>query len=113
MTLPLPPLTERQAAILLAVRRHAAEHGRPPSIRDLAKAFGVTISSMDVHLARIRAKGYAVRLAGSWRDQGCPSCMRLTAQLAEVAEALAGLTHLTAADRERVLMLRNRLAGEA
>ena len=52
------PLTARQAEILEAIRRHIAEHGRPPSRPELARALGLaSTNAVFKHLATLERKG--------------------------------------------------------
>lgn len=44
-----PSLTSRQVAILDAVRRLTADHGYPPTVREIARAVGLA-SASSVHL---------------------------------------------------------------
>ena len=54
----VPALTARQAEILEAIRSHIAEHGRPPSQPELAKAFGLSSTNgVFKHLAALEKKG--------------------------------------------------------
>jgi len=51
-------LTGRQAEILAAIRSHIAEHGRPPSQPELARALGVaSTNGVFKHLAALEKKG--------------------------------------------------------
>ena len=52
------PLTPRQAEILEAIRSHIAEHGRPPSRPELARALGLaSTNAVFKHLATLERKG--------------------------------------------------------
>ena len=52
------PLTPRQAEILQAIRSHIAEHGRPPSRPELARALGLaSTNGVFKHLAALARKG--------------------------------------------------------
>jgi repressor LexA len=52
------PLTPRQAEILQAIRRHIAEHGRPPSQPELARTLGLaSTNGVFKHLAALERKG--------------------------------------------------------
>jgi repressor LexA len=51
-------LTGRQAEILQAIRSHIAEHGRPPSQPELARALGIaSTNGVFKHLAALERKG--------------------------------------------------------
>src|SRR4030088_1460986 len=57
------PLTPRQAEILELIRDHIAEHRRPPSQPELAKALGLaSTNGVFKHLAALEKKG-AIELA--------------------------------------------------
>jgi len=52
------PLTSRQAEILQAIRSHIAQHGRPPSRPELARALGLaSTNGVFKHLAALERKG--------------------------------------------------------
>jgi repressor LexA len=51
-------LTKRQQEIFEYVKRHGAEHGYPPTVRDIGKAIGLTSSStVHAHLANLEKLG--------------------------------------------------------
>jgi repressor LexA len=51
-------LTKRQQEIFDYVKRHAREHGYPPTVRDIGKAIGLTSSStVHAHLANLEKLG--------------------------------------------------------
>jgi repressor LexA len=51
-------LTKRQHEIFEYVKRHGAEHGYPPTVRDIGKAIGLTSSStVHAHLANLEKLG--------------------------------------------------------
>ena len=53
-----PPLTPRQAEILEVIRDHIAEHRRPPSQPELARALGLaSTNGVFKHLAALEKKG--------------------------------------------------------
>lgn len=59
MTPPTKPLTARQAEVLAFVRKFIAEYGWPPSMREIADAFGSRNQTMaGDHLWAIARKGY-------------------------------------------------------
>ena len=78
-------LTARQAEILEAIRRHIAEHRRPPSQPELAKAFGLaSTNGVFKHLAALEKKGVIEREAGLARairikEEGLPLVGRVAA----------------------------------
>jgi repressor LexA len=59
------PLTSRQAEILEVIRQHLAEHGRPPSRPELARALGIaSTNAVFKHLAALERKGAIALDAG-------------------------------------------------
>ncbi len=51
-------LTKRQQEIFDFIKRYAAEHGYPPTVRDIGKAIGLTSSStVHAHLANLEKAG--------------------------------------------------------
>jgi repressor LexA len=51
-------LTKRQQEIFDFIKRYAAEHGYPPTVRDIGKAIGLTSSStVHAHLANLEKVG--------------------------------------------------------
>jgi repressor LexA len=76
---PLMDLTKRQQEIYDFIRRYAAEHGYPPTVRDIGKAVGLASSStVHAHLANLEKLGLlrrdpskprAIELLGRMRDE--------------------------------------------
>lgn len=59
-----PALTDRQRAIVEIVRTYVAEHGYPPSIREIRDAVGI-LSTSTVHLDLVEIeKAGVIRRAG-------------------------------------------------
>jgi repressor LexA len=55
---PAAPLTERQREILAFVNDHSAQHGYPPTVREIGTAVGLTSSStVHAHLANLERLG--------------------------------------------------------
>jgi repressor LexA len=79
------PLTTRQAEILEAIRSHIAEHGRPPSRPELARALGLaSTNAVFKHLAALERKGAIALDAGFARgirvkEEGLPLVGRVAA----------------------------------
>src|SRR5258706_11628945 len=80
------PLTPRQAEILEVIRDHIAEHRRPPSQPELARALGLaSTNGVFKHLAALEKKGAIELSPGSARgirilgDQGLPLIGRVAA----------------------------------
>ena len=55
---PAAPLTARQREILAFVNDHSAQHGYPPTVREIGTAVGLTSSStVHAHLANLERLG--------------------------------------------------------
>jgi repressor LexA len=84
---PTAQLTARQREILAFVNEHSAQHGYPPTVREIGTAVGLTSSStVHAHLANLErlgllrrdpAKPRALNLVG--REQKVPSAVNDTA----------------------------------
>jgi len=60
--LPAPELTDRQQAVLNVLRSHAAEHGYPPTVREIGEVLGLASSStVHSHLAALERAGIIER----------------------------------------------------
>jgi repressor LexA len=77
------PLTARQSAIVAHIRAHVAEHGYPPTVRDIAAAVGlVSPSSVAYQLGELARLGAIRRDPDRPRaivvldPQTCPTCGR-------------------------------------
>jgi hypothetical protein len=94
-----PPLTERQAELLLFVRAYRASHGKPPSVTQIARALksgrGIATSTVSLHLLRIRAKGYEVPLANNNGVHPAGICSACPARVDVLRRALAFMSGLT------------------
>jgi repressor LexA len=56
------PTTERQERILEAIRRFTAEHGYPPSVREIGERVGLSSSStIHAHLKQLERRGLIAR----------------------------------------------------
>ena len=56
------PLTARQGEVLRAIQEYIAEHGYPPSIRDIGTLVGIrSTNGVSDHLKAIERKGYLTR----------------------------------------------------
>ncbi|MEV6526866.1 winged helix-turn-helix transcriptional regulator [Longispora sp. NPDC051575] len=51
-------LTDERVAVLHAVAQHTARRGYPPSLRDLAEAVGLGVTTTSYHVGRLAAGGY-------------------------------------------------------
>ena len=55
-------LSERQRTILAMIHQHVADHGYPPSVREIGEAVGLrSTSSVHAQLEALEAKGYLKR----------------------------------------------------
>jgi hypothetical protein len=102
-----PPLTERQAELLLFVRAYRAAHGQPPSVTQIARALksgqGIATSTVSLHIMRIRAKGYEVPLANNNGVHPARICSACLARVDVLRRALAFLGGLTLSAEKGVL----------
>lgn len=56
------PLTDRQQSVLDVLRRHVAEHGYPPTVREIGEVLGMASSStVHSHLAALERAGIIER----------------------------------------------------
>lgn len=79
-------LTKRQQEIFDFVRRYGAEHGYPPTVRDIGKAIGLTSSStVHAHLANLEKLGLLRR------DPTKPRAIEVIAERAKRVVAPSGL----------------------
>jgi repressor LexA len=76
-------LTARQSAIVAFIRAHVADHGYPPTVRDIAAAVGlVSPSSVAYQLGELARLGAIRRDPARPRaivvldPDGCPTCGR-------------------------------------
>lgn len=59
---PAPQLTDRQQAVLEVLRAHMAEHGYPPTVREVGQVLGMASSStVHSHLAALERAGIIER----------------------------------------------------
>jgi repressor LexA len=79
-------LTKRQQEIFDFVKRYAAEHGYPPTVRDIGKAIGLTSSStVHAHLANLERVGLLRR------DPSKPRALEVLVDKAKQAVTPTGL----------------------
>ena len=79
-------LTKRQQEIFDYVKRYGAEHGYPPTVRDIGKAIGLTSSStVHAHLANLEKVGLLRR------DPTKPRALEVLVDKAKQAVAPSGL----------------------
>ncbi|MDO9533070.1 MAG: transcriptional repressor LexA, partial [Deltaproteobacteria bacterium] len=60
----MKPLTDRQQAVLTFVEEFCEHQGYPPTVREVAAAFGIQPRAAVDHLAALRRKGYLHREPG-------------------------------------------------
>jgi repressor LexA len=79
-------LTKRQQEIFDFIKRYSAEHGYPPTVRDIGKAIGLTSSStVHAHLANLEKLGLLRR------DPTKPRALELLGQAAKKIVGPSGL----------------------
>jgi repressor LexA len=79
-------LTKRQKEIFDFIKRYSAQHGYPPTVRDIGKAIGLTSSStVHAHLANLEKIGLLRR------DPTKPRAMEVLVDKAKKAVVPAGL----------------------
>ncbi len=62
MNQPGDPLTAKQQKVYTFIERYAAQHGRPPTIRDICKAFDIrSPNGAYCHLKALEQKGLITR----------------------------------------------------
>jgi repressor LexA len=67
------PLTDRQQAVLDYLAEHAALHGLPPTLAELARAFGIQVNAARKHLQALAARGLLERVPGKARGIRLPA----------------------------------------
>lgn len=83
----MPPLSQRQRAVLDIIRQCNEAQGRFPSIREIGRSLGVSSSAtVHQHLEALEGKGYLRRRGRHWmltdrarRDRGVPIVGRVAA----------------------------------
>ena len=74
---PMPDLTDRQQAILDFVRERIAADGMPPTLAEIANAFGFRQARAAAkHLLALEAKGHLTLLPGKARGIRLPAAMQ-------------------------------------
>jgi len=87
-------LTKRQQEIYDFIKRYAAEHGYPPTVRDIAKAVGLASSStVHAHLANLEKLGLLRR------DPSKPRAMELLDRVRGEVESAVGTAVGTAVEQ--------------
>jgi repressor LexA len=87
------PATERQQRILEVIRRFTAEHGYPPSVREIGERVGLSSSStIHAHLKQLERRGLISRDPTKPRalsfGQGAPSSVVVLPIIGKVAAGL-------------------------
>src|SRR5256714_5433610 len=79
-------LTKRQREIFEFIKKYSAQHGYPPTVRDIGKAIGLTSSStVHAHLANLEKLGLLRR------DPTKPRALELLRETARKAVRPSGL----------------------
>jgi repressor LexA len=76
------PLTERQRLVLAFLEEFCVRQGYPPTVREVAAAFGIQPRAAADHLAALKRKGYLHREPG--RSRGLSLAFRTPGPVAEV-----------------------------
>jgi repressor LexA len=110
----MKPLTERQRSVLAFVEEFCGRQGYPPTVREVAAAFGIQPRAAADHLAACKRKGYLHREPG--RSRGLTLFPRTPGQVVEVpvlGRIAAGRPLLAAENVEDTLPLpRSWVRGE-
>jgi len=84
-------LTRRQQQVLDFIQQQLAQHGYPPTLREIAAHLGVNGTlGVSKHLAALERKGYLQRQAGSSRGLTLPHSIGSQRQLPVVGQVRAG-----------------------
>jgi repressor LexA len=78
----MKPLTDRQQSVLTFVEEFCSRQGYPPTVREVAAAFGIQPRAAVDHLAALKRKGYLHREPGVSR--GLTLAMRSVGPVVEV-----------------------------
>ncbi len=78
----MKPLTDRQQTVLAFVEEFCSRQGYPPTVREVAAAFGIQPRAAVDHLAALKRKGYLHREPGVSR--GLSLAMRSVGPVVEV-----------------------------
>lgn len=101
------PLSERQKSILAYIHSYVAEHGRPPTIREIGSAVGITSTSVvNYNLTRLKEMGLLERDADVSRG------LRLTGELAQAVGSVQTAVAQAISNLVRVPLLGHIKAGE-
>lgn len=82
----LPPLTERQARVLIAIHSFYKENRYYPTHRELAGLCGVRSAGMEAYLRPLRAKGYVAKMGLKRNSKLTPKGMEKLALLMKDAD---------------------------
>lgn len=62
------PATARQEEVLGAIEQHTAQHGYPPTLREIGLRVGIrSTNGVEEHLRALERKGWLTREAGKAR----------------------------------------------
>ena len=66
--LELPPLTERQASLLLYIARYFRDHRYMPTQREMCEHLGIRSTNAQAYVRALEQKGYVARRLGRRRN---------------------------------------------
>jgi repressor LexA len=110
----MKPLTDRQQSVLAFVEEFCARQGYPPTVREVAAAFGIQPRAAADHLAACKRKGYLNREPGLSRGLSLTSrSPGLVVEVPVLGRIAAGQPLLAAENVEETLPLpRSWVRGE-
>ena len=109
---PMPDLTDRQKAILDFVRERIAADGMPPTLAEIARAFGFRQARAAAkHLLALEAKGHLTLLPGKARGIRLPGSTQRTARDVQGRTSVAGGRMPGATNEALTLPLLGRVAA--
>ncbi|HRQ39156.1 MAG TPA: transcriptional repressor LexA [Chloroflexota bacterium] len=101
------PLSDRQKSILSYIQSYVAEHGRPPTIREIGSAVDISSTSVvNYNLTKLKEKGLLERDADVSRG------LRLTSQVSKAVGSVQTAVSEAIASLVRVPLLGHIVAGE-
>lgn len=63
----MPRLSKKQSQILMCIRRHIAETGYPPTLREIAMKTNIALTTVYQNIGLLQAKGHLERNEGTAR----------------------------------------------
>lgn len=101
------PLSDRQKSILSYIQAYVADHGRPPTIREIGSAVDISSTSVvNYNLTKLKEKGLLERDADVSRG------LRLTSQVGKAVGSVQTAVTEAIANLVRVPLLGHIVAGE-